>query len=410
MQTSVQFDNVYKRYDLGSRRASLKYLLPDYFFKRIEARSTSGKHSKNILWALNGVTFDVEQGEMLGLIGPNGAGKTTALSLLAGIMSPTSGEIRARGRIGALIKLGAGFHPDLSGRENVYLNGTILGLQRKEIDKLYDAIVDFSELEDFMETPVKRYSSGMYVRLGFSVAVHINPDILLVDEILSVGDVSFQSRCINRIGEVREQGSTIIYVSHNMHQIASFCDRVVYLNHGKIRGIGDPAETLTIYNQDLMNRQSSGTAAIDDGSDLTQVNGTGRLMINNVKFLNSKKEEISTIRSGDPLTLRIIYQCKEKIADPLVDIVIRDAARGNMFQATNRDFGIEFGELDEIGYLDINFHYINSNNQVLSFFVTIWNTNHTECYDWKRNFKLQVNGVPMSSGRIMFECDWEKGK
>jgi ABC-type polysaccharide/polyol phosphate transport system ATPase subunit len=358
------------------------------------------------LWALKDVSLQVQSGEVLGLIGPNGAGKTTALSLLAGIISPTSGQIAVRGRIGALIKLGAGFHPDLTGRENVYLNGSILGLGRVEIDSLYNDIVQFAELEKFMDTPVKRFSSGMYVRLGFAVAVHIEPEILLVDEILSVGDVSFQSRCLNRIGEIREAGTTVVFVSHNMHHVASFCDRVIYLRDGQIQTEGESSEVLSAYTNDVMNKRAGEVA--EDGSSFDQVYGSGKMVIESVSFLNGEGVEVDSIRWGEALTLRVHYTAVEAIENPILDVVMRDASRGNMYQATNRDFGVEFGAMGERGHIDVHFESIQSNNQVLDFFLALWNSNYTEKLDWKRFIKLRVDGLPTSSGRILYETTWER--
>jgi ABC-2 type transport system ATP-binding protein len=255
-----------------------------------------------------------------------------------------------------------------------------------------------------MDTPVKRYSSGMYVRLGFAVAVHTHPDILLVDEVLSVGDVSFQTRCFNKIGEIQDKGTTIIFVSHNMHHIASFCDRVVYLNHGKVCAIGSPAEVLASYTADVMANQSDHD--FGDGDDMTEVNGTGRMVIKEVVFLDRARNAITQLRCGDPITVRIYYQTTERVENPLLDLVIRDAARGNLFQATNRDFGVELGAMGQTGFVDIVFDNIYANNQVLSFFITVWNSTHTEQYDWKRFIKLQVIGNPTSSGRFLFDCKW----
>jgi ABC-type polysaccharide/polyol phosphate transport system ATPase subunit len=408
MVDPIIFENVSKRYDLGSRRSYIQYLLPDatgdWLARRRAARNGRSK-SPQELWALNDVSFVVKPGEMLGLIGANGAGKTTALSLLAGITSPTSGKITVTGRIGALIKLGAGFHPDLTGRENVYLNGAILGLRRAEIDRLYDNIVAFSELSDFMNTPVKRYSSGMFVRLGFSVAVHIHPDILLLDEILSVGDVSFQARCFNRIGEIRDSGTTVVLVSHNMHHISGFCDRVVYLRNGKVKRIGEPGEVLAEYNNDLMIQ--GGPVVENDGSEMEVVNGTGKMIITGVNFCDAQGKEVEQIAWGESVTVRVSYRCNEPVDDPVLDLVIRDAARGNMFQATNRDFGVEFGQMDGSGHIDIHFKQMVSNNQQLNFFFTIWNSRHTEQYDWKRYIKLFVSGNPTSSGRVLLSCEWK---
>lgn len=408
MKPVIEFNNISKHYYLGSRRAYINYLLPEFIQRWLENgnRSSDNRPDKSEeFWALKDVSFKAHQSEVVGIIGPNGAGKTTILSLLAGIISPTSGEIGIRGRVGALIQLGAGFHPDLTGRENVFLNGSILGLRRSEIEALYDDIVEFSGLEDFMDTPVKRYSSGMYVRLGFATAVHIDPDVLLVDEILSVGDVSFQARCLNRIGEIQEAGTTVVFVSHNMHHVASFCDRVIYLKHGQIQCMGEPGEAIGAYTTDLMEREAQTT--VFDGSDMNEVNGTGRMVITDVVFLDQGGNEVEQIRSGDPVTMRIFYRGEHDIENPVLDVVIRDAARGNMYQATNRDFGVEFGRVGRRGHFDITFKSIPSNNQVLNFFLTLWNANHTERFDWKRFIPLQVMGRPTTSGRFLFETEWQ---
>ncbi len=407
-QPAVQFNNISKYYLLGSRRAHMRYLLPEFLQgKRLAPSMVADEritNDHNILWALRNVSFDVRRGEVMGLIGPNGAGKTTALSLLAGIISPSDGEITVRGRIGALIKLGAGFHPDLTGRENVYLNGSILGLPKTKIDRLYDDIVQFAELEDFMETPVKRYSSGMYVRLGFSVAVHTDPEVLLVDEVLSVGDVSFQSRCLNKIGEIREAGTTVVFVSHNMHHVSSFCDRVAYMKQGAIQLIGTPGEALAAYTNDMMQQQDN--QHIEDGSNMNEVNGSGRMIMTDISFLNEHGQSVDQIRYNEPLTVRVAYKTNEPVENPLLDLVIRDTTRGNMFQATNRDFAVEFGPIGRTGYIDITFERMPVNNQVLNFFFTLWNSTHTERFDWKRFIKLRVVGKPTSSGRFLFDCDW----
>jgi ABC-type polysaccharide/polyol phosphate transport system ATPase subunit len=191
----------------------------------------------------------LNRGEAFGIIGSNGAGKSTMLKLITGIMEPTTGRIDVRGRLSALIEVGAGFHPDLTGRENIYLNGTILGMNRAEIDRKFDAIVEFCGLADFIDTPVKRYSTGMYARLGFSVAAHVDPDILIVDEVLSVGDMAFQNRCLERMNEIIRGGSTVIFVSHNLQAIAELCPRAVLLETGRVASIGPSQETIKTYLQ-----------------------------------------------------------------------------------------------------------------------------------------------------------------
>lgn len=197
--------------------------------------------------ALEDVTFKVDRGETLGIIGRNGSGKSTALKLIAGVTAPSSGKVFVTGRVSPLIELGAGFHADLTGRENVHLNGSILGMSQREIDEQFDAIVEFAELQDFIDTPVKRYSSGMYVRLGFAVAVHSNPEVLLIDEVLSVGDAFFQEKCLARMHQFQAAGTTIILVSHSAEMITNFCERAIWLDHGRLAADGPAGQVVDEY-------------------------------------------------------------------------------------------------------------------------------------------------------------------
>jgi lipopolysaccharide transport system ATP-binding protein len=196
-----------------------------------------GNQDGEDLWALKDVSFTVEQGEVLGIIGRNGAGKSTLLKILSRVTAPTSGRIKVKGRIASLLEVGTGFHPDLTGRENIHLNGAILGMSRKEIDRKFDEIVDFAEIEKFIDTPVKRYSSGMYVRLAFAVAAHLEPEILIVDEVLAVGDAEFQKKCLGKMGDVAKDGRTVLFVSHNMASIIRLCNQAIWLNNGQVTKI-----------------------------------------------------------------------------------------------------------------------------------------------------------------------------
>ena len=203
-------------------------------------------------WALKDVSIEVKEGETLGILGRNGSGKSTLLKCICGVLQPTSGEVAVRGKLAGLLELGAGFQPDLSGRENIYLNGSLLGMTKREVDKVFDAIVDFSELEEFIDGPVKFYSSGMYIRLGFAVAVNVDPDILVIDEVLAVGDERFQRKCIDRIKAFQTEGRTILLVTHSPDQIRTICDRAVVLSHGAMVGEGDPGEVVRIFREGLM--------------------------------------------------------------------------------------------------------------------------------------------------------------
>jgi lipopolysaccharide transport system ATP-binding protein len=242
----LDVQGVFKKFRRGELYNSLRDLVPALARRLVRDEDTQELDEREF-WALQNVSFSVQRAEAFGIIGANGAGKSTILKLLTGIMRPTEGSIRAAGRISALIEIGAGFHPDLTGRENIYLNGAILGMTRNEINRRFDAIVAFSGLEKFIDTPVKRYSSGMYARLGFSVAAHVDPEVLIVDEVLSVGDYLFQLKCAERMNSVIASGATVVFVSHNLHAVANLCQRSLLLEGGKVQTIGPTAEVISTY-------------------------------------------------------------------------------------------------------------------------------------------------------------------
>lgn len=250
MEQAIRVENVSKKYNLGHKaktETSLREALTSLVLwsKHEENRKTDS----NALWALNDVSFDVMQGEIVGIVGKNGAGKSTLLKILSRITKPTHGRVQLQGRVGSLLEVGTGFNPELTGRENVFLNGAILGMRRAEINQKFDEIVDFAEIDKFIDTPVKHYSSGMYMRLAFGVAAHLNPEILIVDEVLAVGDYSFQKKCIGKISNVAQQGRTVLFVSHNLLALRSLCNRVIWLDQGKMVSSGDPNDVINSYVQ-----------------------------------------------------------------------------------------------------------------------------------------------------------------
>lgn len=247
----ISADNISKQYYLGNGRRKNTNNRLIAIVNKLFNKNESGPKEKNdnILWALKEIEFAVERSEIVGVIGRNGAGKSTLLKILTKIVQPTSGKILIKGRVGSLLEVGTGFHPELSGRENVYLNGTILGMTRKEISRKFDEIVAFSEVEKFIDTPVKRYSSGMYTRLAFSVAAHLESEILLVDEVLAVGDLSFQKKCLGKMGEISKGGRTILFVSHNMGAISELCSRCIFLDKGLKKFDGNTAEAIQKYTE-----------------------------------------------------------------------------------------------------------------------------------------------------------------
>jgi len=253
-------------------------------------------------WALKDVSFDVEQGEVVGIIGRNGAGKSTLLKILSRITSPTEGSVELHGRVGSLLEVGTGFHPELTGRENIYLSGSILGMKRKEIDAKLDYIVKFSEIEKFLDTPVKRYSSGMYVRLAFSVAAHLEPEILIIDEVLAVGDVAFQKKCLGKMGEVANEGRTVLFVSHNMGAVNQLCDKGIWLDKGQIKMIGDTNDVISTYLS--VGDVESGEHKWNNVKDAP---GNEKIRLHAVRVLNPHYEVSSVVDMSSPFFIQIIY-------------------------------------------------------------------------------------------------------
>ncbi len=259
--TAIRVENLSKKYAIGEQKRGGNITLRDKIIdgaKSLSQRLLPGskqstpKPNQEEFWALKDVSFEIQQGDRIGFVGRNGAGKSTLLKVLSRITEPTKGRISVRGRVSSLLEVGTGFHPELTGRENVYLNGSILGMSKVEIKKKFDEIVAFAEVEKFLDTPVKRYSSGMYVRLAFAVAAHLEPEILIVDEVLAVGDVAFQKKCLGKMGEVAEQGRTVLFVSHNSAAISSLCDKVVYLVKGQVRALGSTDSIMATYISDML--------------------------------------------------------------------------------------------------------------------------------------------------------------
>lgn len=309
MTTAIRAQGLGKRYYLNQTVG--------HTLRKAIGRVTGKKvPPKEEFWALEDINFTIQQGESVGLIGPNGAGKSTLLKILSNVTKQTTGSLDIQGRVGALIEVGAGFHQELSGRENIYLNGSILGLKRKEIAEKFDAIVAFSELERFIDTPVKRYSSGMFVRLGFSIAAHINPDILLIDEILAVGDHRFQKRCFEWVRRFIETEQTFFLVSHNMHHIESVCKRVLYVKDGKIAFDGQPEEAISRYHADIATGESDGTQI--DGQKL-QISD---LQVTDLLLLGEDGQKTDTVFIEHPLTIEVHYQTDTPIPRPKIELAI----------------------------------------------------------------------------------------
>ena len=260
-------------------------------------------------WALRDITLEIPEGKTFGLMGHNGSGKSTLLKCIAKILQPNEGSITSRGRMAAMLEVGSGFHPELSGRENVYLNGSILGMSRNEIDRKFDTIVDFAGVGEFIDQPVKNYSSGMYVRLGFSVAIHVDPDILLVDEILAVGDMQFQEKCREKFAEFKDQGRTVIVVSHGLGEMRTFCDQAAWLDHGKLVEVGPAASIVDNYIE-------AGHLARPVASGGTR-HGSGEVMVERIELLDSAGADTRQFTTGSRVTIRLHYQADERVERPV---------------------------------------------------------------------------------------------
>jgi ABC-2 type transport system ATP-binding protein/lipopolysaccharide transport system ATP-binding protein len=284
-------------------------------------------------WALRDVSFSVPKGSTFGLIGHNGSGKSTLLRLMAGIHRPTNGSVTTEGRISALLELGAGFHPELSGRENIYLNGAILGLTRREIDVKVDQIIEFSGLGDFIDSPVKIYSSGMYVRLGFAVSVHVNPDILIIDEVIAVGDEDFQRQCFDHLYTLRERGVTLVIVTHSLSLVQTMCDRAAWFDHGRLQVVGPAGDVVHRYldkvNLDEAERiESKSHASSDATADVVEDPQAGTLRpirIDRVEFIDKNGAPTSVAFTKEPLTVRVHWTCVRPLEAPLFSFAVENA-------------------------------------------------------------------------------------
>lgn len=311
--TVIQVEGLYKKFCTSLKRSML-YGTYDAISDMAGFPNDATRLRKKEFWALQDINFELKRGETLGLIGQNGCGKTTLLRLLSGIFPPDKGKIIINGRIGALIAVGAGFHPHMTGRENIFLNGTILGMTMQEIRSKFDSIIDFAEIDEFLDAPVANYSSGMHVRLGFAIAIHCDPDIVLVDEILAVGDAKFQRKCLNRIREMRKNnGVSFILVTHNMQNIESMCKKAILIDKGKQIAVGNADEIIPVYELMLMSgpfNYTFKTGLTDNKNELVLVykyegHGTDEICINSVKLFNNESEQTLFLKNDDSFFLLI---------------------------------------------------------------------------------------------------------
>ncbi len=398
----VQFDGVSKKYCQSLKRSML-YGVTDIGWNMLGMSSHPEKLRAGEFWAVDDVSFTIRRGESIGLIGPNGSGKTSLLKLLNGIFWPDRGKITVRGRVGALIAVGAGFHPLLTGRENVYVNGAILGMSKSQVNEQFDRIVEFADIGDFLDTPVKHYSSGMFVRLGFAVAVHCSPDILLVDEVLAVGDRDFQIKCYQKMHEIRKNGTTIILVSHNEYTIRETTERCVYLHHGRKRFEGSSEEAISLYIKDTLEHKSAHQAIEQNGGSAQQ----SKAEILSLKFFDKDQKEVSFIESGQELNLVMECLIREKLKHPIFGVNFYDN-NGFMYCANSDYESVAFGDVP-LKRLKIivrvpEFH-LPMNNYLCS--AVIADQNPDNLMDWHNmTYRLTVGRAKNSRGSVKLKTQW----
>ncbi len=338
MQPIVEVNNLGKRYNITHQQGGyvalrdvLTYIVKKPFsFLKAKAKHAVGLATKEEFWAVKNVSFSVNKGEVIGIIGHNGAGKSTLLKILTGITPPTEGEVIMRGRVSSLLEVGTGFHPELTGRENIFLNGAILGMTRKEIARKFDEIVEFAGVAQFLDTPVKYYSSGMYVRLAFSVAAHMEPDILIVDEVLAVGDAEFQKKCLGKMEEVtRTEGRTILFVSHNMSAIQGLCKRTLFLKKGKVAMFDSTEKVVEQYlSSTLETAQPVTTYPKESGK---------KMQLRSVSIRNEKGELTAKIHTGESFSVDLEYDVNEEVAGAHVGLICLDHNNTSVFLSADTE-------------------------------------------------------------------------
>jgi len=391
--SAVSVENVWKYFRL--------YQEKNQYLKSTLLRGRRARYDE--FWALKGVDFEIPFGSTFGIIGSNGSGKSTLLKCLAGILSPDKGSVACNGRMAALLELGAGFHPDLSGRENIYLNGAILGMTRSEIDRKLEEIIDFSGLEKFVDTPVKNYSSGMVVRLGFAVATNVDPEILIIDEVLAVGDESFQHRCHEKIESFRQEGRTIILVSHGLMQVAQLCSTVAWLEKGVIKDIGSSYDVIGKYAG-----QSHDAAPKIEG-ELGERWGSHEAEITRAEFVNADGVPVHVLKTGEPVSLQIDYTAHMPITEPVFGIRFTHLHGTTVWGSNTKRMGFQPPTLNNSGTITLNIPELPILAGTYDLTVALTDQHETYEYDhWERRVRFDVVQYnSFDEGLIQIEAKWQ---
>ena len=361
------------------------------------------------LWAVRDVTFDIETGRCVGIIGRNGSGKSSLLKLIARIIQPTAGQIEVRGRVSALLELGAGFHQDLTGRENIYLNASVLGLNRQQTEGLFDEIVAFSELGRFIDMPVKHYSSGMYMRLGFSVAIHVRPDILIVDEILAVGDQTFQAKCMDRIMEMKRAGVTILFISHDLSTIGNLCSDVIWLDRGRVRQVGPAEQVLAQYRDHLFQRVGEQLNLENDAGGFRRW-GSRQIEITGVRLLDDDGRETTIFHTGDSLRVEIAYTAHEPVTEPEFGLALYRHDGLHIAGPNTRVGGLEMGVVEGSGVVCYAIEQLPFLPGRYQLSAAIHDSARPHAYDFHEEayaFRIVEGGTREKEGLLALAAAWE---
>jgi lipopolysaccharide transport system ATP-binding protein len=405
---AIKVENVSKRYRVGVVSArTFKDDLQQFLFRLFGKGSSIEKHTadndrttlttSDYVWSLKDINFEIQKGDIVGIIGKNGAGKSTLLKILSRITTPTTGEIKINGRIASLLEVGTGFHPELTGRENIYLNGSILGMTRKEIDQKLNQIIEFAEVQRYIDTPVKRYSSGMYVRLAFSIAAHLDPDILIIDEVLSVGDSEFQKKCLRKMKDVSAHGRTILFVSHSIPSLQNLCSHGIVIQNGQLTTSKIKIEdALKCY---LESQTNSTSIIISDRKDRK---GNGKLKFTDCKLIDCNQKDIRTLVSGQEVTFRLFFETQKNVSLKNVSVAISiKSSNGTLISVFCNDYvDKKFTEIQNVGYFDCTIFKLPLMEDL--FTLNIMANDSTEILDWIED-AVQINvenGDFFGSGKI----------
>ncbi|CAN5612019.1 hypothetical protein BH09PLA1_BH09PLA1_12480 [soil metagenome] len=415
MKPAIKVETLSKRFQIGARQSGEYRTLRESIMsaamlkslaRRLKRRGASGSPSETDLWALNEVSFTITPGESVGIIGRNGAGKSTLLKVLSRITPPTRGSVEINGRVGSLLEVGTGFHPELTGRENVYLNGAIIGMTRSEITKKFDAIVAFAEVDKFIDTPVKRYSSGMYVRLAFSVAAHMEPDILLIDEVLSVGDLAFQRKCMDHAKAMLERDTTLLFVSHNMFTIKALCERAICLASGRVVSDGETAHVTRLYDQESQ-LDMAGWAQNLVGSDPQKC----PIFIKKIEILDEAGRPSQMFDFGARVRLRLHYFAQEAMSTPNFNVCFQRSDGIDCCNYNTTLDGFATGTVRGEGVIEMLTPPIKLVAELYSVQVLVWDAKFQRLYCAQQgsNFHVRHDLLSTEFGVFHENAQWRWG-